>query len=574
MKRQWMTSIALMGLSASPLLAQDGVWKPSGEHRARYESVDGQPLQLIGRPITGKSRVDRALEPAGFSPDIKMTAPLPSAPATGKPLEYEALPFPRQQVVTYPNGTIPQGALPGNAVPMNGSPVVTYPGYPVAPNGAIAPVPAGTTIVNGQVVNGPIMGEPMTGNPYFGDAVNGMPVEGGFGGRYFQQAIHGSPGRWYGSLDFILFSLSLDNSPPLIITGNQAASTTPPFFSISNTRSVYGGDLPGDALLGGRVTMGAWFDRCQYFGMFGSFFSTATHNSTFTAGSADGSTFYGRPYFNSDPAVNSEQVERVSDLAGYGGFVTVDRSVLLRGADLNFRWNLFSNTSPSGRTFWHVDGYAGAKYMGLDESLNITEDLLMHSNVDGFDANGQRVTIFPQGTRIFVQDRFSTRNNFFGGNIGLMSEARLGRLFVEARSGIALGATNQEVTIGGNTQYTVAGVNPTPNQVGGLLAQQTNIGTYNRNSFSYVPEFSLKLGLQVTDHLRVYAGYDMMYWSNVVRPGQQIDRNVNGSQAPQVNPQTGEAIPGVLNGPARPEFNFNSTSLWINGFSAGLSWIF
>jgi hypothetical protein len=573
MKRSLKNGLALLSLSASPLLApllaQDGVWKPAGTHSARYESADASAVRLIGRPITGRSKVDQAVAPAGFEPDLKpMTAPLPSAPS-GRPLEYEVAPFPRQS--TNFSNQLPPSAMPNQ-------PTVTYPAYPMGPNGAIAPVPHNVAlppgaVVNGPIVNGPIMGDPIMGNPYTGEGINGMPIE-GFGGRYFQQAIHGSPGRWYGSFEFILFSLSQDKAPSLLVTGNQAASDDAPFFSFSNPRTVYGGDLPSDSMIGGRVTMGAWFDRCQHFGMFGSFFTTVTQNTSTTIGDADGSTFYGRPYFDVNPDVNAEQVERVSDLAGYGGFVTFSRSTLLRGAELNFRWNLFNNVPPCGRLFWNVDGYAGAKYLGLDERLDITEDLLMHSNVDGVDPNGARVTIFPQGTRILVEDRFSTRNNFIGGNIGLMSEARLGRFFVETRSGIALGATRQEVTIGGNTTYAIANLPQTPTQVGGLLTQRTNIGTYNRSAFSYVPEFNIKLGLQVTDHLRVFAGYDMMYWSNVVRPGQQIDRTINSTQTPAVNPQDGSVVPTTLSGPARPAFNFTNSNVWINGFSAGLSWVF
>jgi hypothetical protein len=215
------------------------------------------------------------------------------------------------------------------------------------------------------------------------------------------------------------------------------------------------------------------------------------------------------------------------------------------------------------------------KYLGLEESLGIREDLRAYADIRGLPENGGVFTLFfPAGTEITVIDQFRTRNNFIGGNIGLMSEVRLGRLFMELRSGIGLGSTYSEVNISGSTQFRLPNLPASPLQTGGLLAQPTNIGSYRSSTFSYVPEVGVKLGLQVTDHFRIFAGYDLMYWTNVVRPGQIIDRNVNTSQLPSVNPTTGAVTPNPLNGSATPAFNFNRSDLWINGFNAGISWVF
>jgi hypothetical protein len=586
MKRHIISSIALFGLSACPVLAQDGVWKPV-EHRARYESAPGQ-ISLIGRPITGRSKVDQSVERAGFAPDLKPAAPLPPAPA-GKPIEAEVLPFPKSSS-SYSQGSLPNGYMvqPGNGMPVGSYPVINYP----ATSSGLVPQPAGTPvlngqIVNGQVVNGPIYSSPVYGgqviggNPYSGEGFPGMQTD-AFSDRYYKQAIHGSPGIWYGSVDYMALNLTADTSPPLLVTGTQAASATPPFFTVSNLRTLYGNDLPADTMYGGRVMMGLWFDRCQSWGMFGSFFTTETNQTTYSEASFDGTRFLARPFYDTNPAIDApansplrEQLERVSDLAGQGGAVTIDRSQVLRAADLNFRFNLWNNHPTCSKWNWHVDGYAGVKYMGLNESLSIREDLRAYGDILGFPETGGVYTLyFPAGTEITVQDRFSTKNNFIGGNLGLMSELRLGRVFLELRSGIALGGNQQDVSISGSTQFRLPNLPPSAIQNGGLLAQPTNIGTYSRTAFSYIPELGVKMGLQVTDHFRIFAGYDMMYWSNVVRPGQQIDRNVNSSQLPTVNPTTGAVTPSQLNGPAQPAFNFNSSNLWINGFNAGISWIF
>jgi len=71
-------------------------------------------------------------------------------------------------------------------------------------------------------------------------------------------------------------------------------------------------------------------------------------------------------------------------------------------------------------------------------------------------------------------------------------------------------------------------------QQGGLLALPSNIGTQTRNRFAVIPELGVKVGYQLTDHIRVYAGYNFLYASSVVRPGNQIDPVINRAQLPLV----------------------------------------
>jgi len=86
---------------------------------------------------------------------------------------------------------------------------------------------------------------------------------------------------------------------------------------------------------------------------------------------------------------------------------------------------------------------------------------------------------------------------------------------VNVLGSVALGDTHQEVRISGTTDFADPGVAPIRQQ-GGLLALPTNIGTYSRDQFSVVPEIGHQRGRQVTDHVRVFAGYTLLYWSNVV----------------------------------------------------------
>ena len=129
---------------------------------------------------------------------------------------------------------------------------------------------------------------------------------------------------------------------------------------------------------------------------------------------------------------------------------------------------------------------------------------------------------------------------------------------------MALGTNHQSVTIAGSTSLSGSGSasNNFANATGGLLAQRTNIGDYSRNRFAVVPELGITLGYAISPQWRATVGYTFLYWSSVVRPGDQIDRDVNPNLfPPEVTPFTGLE---------RPAFTFVESDLWVNGLSVGL----
>jgi hypothetical protein len=98
---------------------------------------------------------------------------------------------------------------------------------------------------------------------------------------------------------------------------------------------------------------------------------------------------------------------------------------------------------------------------------------------------------------------------------------------------------------------------------GGLLAAGPNLGTFTRDQFSVVPEVTVNLGFRVTPNLKAYVGYNFLYWSNVIRPGDQIDGVVDLSFVPN-----GPVVqPSGLNRPRPP---FKQSDLWITGIQFGL----
>ena len=57
-------------------------------------------------------------------------------------------------------------------------------------------------------------------------------------------------------------------------------------------------------------------------------------------------------------------------------------------------------------------------------------------------------------------------------------------------------------------------------------------------SLASCPDFECKIGYQVTQGIRVFAGYNFLYWSSVARPGDQINRMVDERTIPIANAYT------------------------------------
>src|SRR5262245_59256062 len=114
--------------------------------------------------------------------------------------------------------------------------------------------------------------------------------------------------------------------------------------------------------------------------------------------------------------------------------------------------------------------------------------------------------------------------------------------------------------------FITPGAAPTTGR-GGLYALVSNIGRFERNDFAYVSEFGVKLGFELNDHWRIYAGYNILYLSNVVRAGDQIDRVVNFNMAPE----PGNLNPGIVQ-PARPAVLFRQSDFWAQGGQFGLEY--
>jgi hypothetical protein len=127
---------------------------------------------------------------------------------------------------------------------------------------------------------------------------------------------------------------------------------------------------------------------------------------------------------------------------------------------------------------------------------------------------------------------------------------------------IALGNMHEEVAITGATVVAVPAVAPVLT-TGGLLTQPSNIGTFERDEFAVIPEFQFNVRYLLLPRLELSLGYTLVYFSDVVRPADQIDLRVDPRQ-----------ITDPANATPFPAFTFVDGDYLLQGLNAGLEFRF
>jgi hypothetical protein len=252
------------------------------------------------------------------------------------------------------------------------------------------------------------------------------------------------------------------------------------------------------------------------------------------------------PYI--DAATGIESVTEISYAPIYSGTAREELSNSLLGAEIDGRWAL----APAGA--WRVDLLGGLRYLRLRETYTL-------------DTSSPYIPPFPQDIWNTTEE-FDATNNFYGAQAGVRARFDDGAFFASGVAKLALGAMVQSVDVSGSlttNDYTEFGATQTFS--GGYYALPTNIGNHSRTAFAVVPEVGLTLGYQVTPAASVFAGYSFIYASNVARPGKQISRTVNPTQSTSYT----EDPEARIEGPAQPTFQFNDSSFWAQGISAGLA---
>jgi hypothetical protein len=347
--------------------------------------------------------------------------------------------------------------------------------------------------------------------------------------------------RWYGTAEYLLWFIRGQPLPPLVTTGSPL-DAVPGALGQPGTSVLFGGQTVNfNPLSGGRWGLGYWFTDDHLLGIEGRGFFLGEGATSFTASSA-GTPFLARPFTNA--LTGAQDIEAVATPNGLAGTVSTSTRTRLWGVEANLRSNLCCGCN------WFIDGLVGWRMLGLQESVNIQENLTVASSLN---------PALPTGSTFVVADNFRTYNLFNGAQIGGVGEYRLGRWIFDVRSTVALGVTQSTIDIFGATRSQAPG-QPAVLSTGGLLAQSSNIGRHIHDQFTVVPEVGINVGYQFTNHIRGFVGYNFLYWSNVARPGNQIDTTVNPNLIPPSQP----------GGPQRPIFAEHGSDFWAQGIQFGL----
>ena len=356
--------------------------------------------------------------------------------------------------------------------------------------------------------------------------------------------------RGYLRLEYLLWWVNPQRIPVLASTSTTGGFG---FLGEPGTVSLLGPDRYGDRLRSGfRVRGGWWCTDEGHVGIDGGFFFLGRSNASTTFDSATTPTIT-RPFFAANDG-GFEFGERVARPGFSRGTLQADADSSLWGFDVNLRHALCKTCGFRNEVF------VGYRFLGLNESLTVTEYITALNTSD------------PAGTRIVVQDQFTTMNRFHGGQLGYAAERNWGRLSLDGRVSVALGNTSQTIEVNGFQQKQRPGEPAELFTNGGLLAAGPNLGRFTDDRFSVVPEVSFNLGYWVTPSVKLSVGYNALYWSNVVRPGDQIDRTIDVTFIPNppINPATGQ-VP-AFSGLNRPAVPFQQDHLWVNGLQFGAEW--
>ncbi|MEN0110433.1 MAG: BBP7 family outer membrane beta-barrel protein, partial [Planctomycetota bacterium] len=380
----------------------------------------------------------------------------------------------------------------------------------------------------------------------------------------------------YGRVEYLLWWADGFDTPPLVTTNDVPGNA--PALGQDGTRTVYGGELLDGSRNGLRLSGGYWFDDQRDLALEFDWLLLETESDLYAFSDPTGTSVLGRPFYNVAPVINGVVQPPASDaqLVSFPGTVGGDLDIYARteftSLGIRARTGLCCReigggcdpcacngcrdnrlggvlgvgrrpTRPDGIS--RVDATVGYRFARLQDHLGFRESL---------------TDLAGGGGAVEVNEAFDTSNEFHGLDLGVVYDWQTTRWGLELVGRVALGSTEQQVRIRGENRVGVpggAGVT-TP---GGLLAQTSNIGVYERDRFSVLPELSARLSYRVTPRLSLSAAYTLLYWANVVRPGDQIDFSVDGRLA------SGALV--AADPLSHPRFDLEETSYWAHGLSFG-----
>jgi hypothetical protein len=352
------------------------------------------------------------------------------------------------------------------------------------------------------------------------------------------------PTLFHFEAEYLLWFTSKQKLGPLVTSG-PLTDPVPGALGQPHTTVVVSGETGDRNVQNGiRLNAGLGLDNAEEFSLLGSFFILQqTSGQHVVGGGSRGDPtqpVIARPFFNVNAHLPDADPVVVPGIAS--GFVSVDTPRVLYGADVNLRYNYYFEQA--SRLVFML----GGRYLALDEGLNITE---LSRDIPGLGVPGNVYTL---------GEHWRTRNRFYGGQVGSEYSFRVGPLTMDLTGKLALGPTKRALDTSSGIQIVEANGIVSTNANNALYISPLNAGHFSRTSLAFVPEAAFKLNFDFNEHIRLSAGYSVLYISDVIRPADQVDQNV------VVQPV---GAPALIPPPAALP-RLHSGSFWAHGLDAGL----
>jgi hypothetical protein len=541
MRSGWVSATAAVLLTAGWAVAQAPA--PPAIDNSGYSSAEARPVV----PLSGRPRTT-----AAEAPPIRQTSAAPD-------------PFPAPAA---PAGIPVEEPGPGPGYPPSGYALVDRPDnwpppYRVWASGDFLVWKIRNTSLPGLVSTLPVGVIQVNNADRFQSPTGGPPAD---NGPIFRN----------GTTDFLGVSIA---STPTFASGNS---------------------LNAGEQLGGRFSAGVWLDPGENIGLESTFFYIVSRNvgfqSTtgnqldqflltfpfssnvfvFTPATTVTSTSHTVVTTTNPPNTTTTNTTTVtttlptSSLSqSFPNFIVRQSTSNVAGTSSTGIWGAELNARCASPALGAVSGLVGFRYLDFHEALNVNNAVQLFLPTGFQDVNSVGLPLdgnLPTSFNYTTADVIRTHNHFYGGQVGLDLDMYIGRFIADIRAMAALGVMHQTADVFGTTQtvsvYDTGGTlaNLAP---GGLLSSPLDQGNHSRNRIAFVPEINVKLGYQILPSWRAYVGYDFLYLSSVLRPGDQT--GVSGSTIRATVANTTQQITV-----SQPTFRYRATDVTINGINFGM----
>jgi hypothetical protein len=376
-------------------------------------------------------------------------------------------------------------------------------------------------------------------------------------GKCAKLPVYNFPNRFWFRGDYLYCWTSETPRVPLVTTSPPGTPSTQAGV-LPNATILYGDQPNNDCRSGARATVGMWIEPSRTWGLEFDYLTIGSRANNFDQNST-GDPILARPFFNIETGLQA------SHLVAYPGIVSgsiaVDAEDYFQSAGALVSYFLCSsgtcgetcdpclaagNDNDCFTLSTRTDLLAGFRYYNLSDRLGVVENTRITQ------------TGPTQNTTFQVTDNFRARNDFYGAELGLRTRMYRSRWSFEFLGKLALGNTHQMVTVNGQTVVNAPN-QPTQTFKTGFLGLYTNGGSHQADVFTMVPQLGAEMGYQVSDKLRVFCGYNLIYWACVSRAADQIDLNIDPRN-----------LPPPLSGSAPfPTYPDKQSSFWAQGINAG-----